>query len=187
MPEVVVADDGRWSVEGLVVQRKLIGREPTTRADWTVVGATLRQIHGLTTKYPQRPGCCIVTQLGERRVSGDADLDAVPPDVADVCIGVLGAATSAPVSVVHGDPGPTNILLSADRTVGLIDWDESRVDISEVDLAELPVPALPARARRAASLRAIAWETLNAWSLERQYAERRFRELRAALESSPSE
>jgi thiamine kinase-like enzyme len=36
--------------------------------------------------------------------------------------------------VVHGDPNPGNIRMTADR-VAMIDWDESHVDVPDLDLA----------------------------------------------------
>ena len=51
------------------------------------------------------------------------------------------------MAVVHGDPGPANIRLSADGP-GLPDWDESRVDYTDLDFAELPGDQLSASETR---------------------------------------
>ena len=46
--------------------------------------------------------------------------------VADLVLGVFSMFTDVAISVVHGDPGRSNIRISNDGTVGLLDFDESR-------------------------------------------------------------
>ncbi len=45
----------------------------------------------------------------------------------------VGAAHRTQTCVVHGDPNPGNIRMTADR-VAMIDWDESHVDVPDLDL-----------------------------------------------------
>ena len=45
----------------------------------------------------------------------------------------VGAAHGRERCVIHGDPNPGNIRMTADR-VALIDWDESHVDVPDLDL-----------------------------------------------------
>ena len=66
--------------------------------------------------------------------------------------------------VVHGDPNPGNIRITADR-VALIDWDESHVDVPDLDLALPHNAALleddthdVAAQARAASRTAVCWD-----------------------------
>jgi hypothetical protein len=42
--------------------------------------------------------------------------------------------TGRTTCVVHGDPNPGNIRMTADR-VAMIDWDESHADVPDLDLA----------------------------------------------------
>ena len=46
-------------------------------------------------------------------------------------------------AVVHGDPCAANVRVSADG-IGLLDWDEARVDHPDLDLADLPSVEVPA-------------------------------------------
>ncbi len=57
--------------------------------------------------------------------------------------------------------------------VGLLDWDESRVDHVELDLADLPNDGLVGDRLRVARTAADAWEAANGWVLEPAYARRR--------------
>jgi aminoglycoside phosphotransferase (APT) family kinase protein len=42
-------------------------------------------------------------------------------------LGVFASLADVPVSLIHGDPGSSNIRISNVGKVGLLDWDESRV------------------------------------------------------------
>lgn len=178
VPAVVPTEAGEWSAGGVVVQEWLDGRPPSSDADRLAVAATLRRLHELTAGYgPQRPGCCTVVELRRRRRSVDADVDALPRTVRGPVLRELDAAAAVPLAVVHGDPGPSNIRIDADGTVGLLDWDESRIDATWLDLAGVGVRVLePSEHARALRL-ADAWETVNGWSIERGYAEQRFARL----------
>lgn len=76
--------------------------------------------------------------------------------------GGVGTA-GRPTCVVHGDPNPRNVRLTADR-VALIDWDEANVDVPDLDLA---VPhnaaALDDEAYDAAAQARAAWEVAVCW------------------------
>jgi Ser/Thr protein kinase RdoA (MazF antagonist) len=80
-------------------------------------------------------------------------------------------------SVVHGDPNPRNIRITADR-VALIDWDESHVDVTDLDLV-LPYNAagLDGVAHDIASQAWSAWSAAVCWDDE--YAKKRLAEVRA--------
>ena len=177
VPTPVPADDGSLRVDAVSLHRWVDGREPSSEADWALVIGELRRVHREFAGHPQRPDCSTVLGLRTARSSVDADLDAVPDDVAAVCLGHLERVADSPVSLIHGDPGPDNIRITADGRVGLIDWDESRVDVSDLDLANLGVPALDGERRRLVERAADAWECLNAWVAEPGYARRRFDQL----------
>ena len=73
-----------------------------------------------------------------------------------------------------GDPRrsrPANIRITAD-SVGLLDWDEARVDHTDLDLAELPGSDLPPDRLHTAQVAATAWEAANGWTIEPSYARR---------------
>ncbi|CAN5534161.1 hypothetical protein BH24ACT5_BH24ACT5_13030 [soil metagenome] len=179
VPVPALTDDGQASSDGVVVQRWIDGREPSSNADWTLVAAELRRLHGAFAGHPQRPGCRIVTELERSSRSVDADMAILPDDVADEVLARFATLTGIAVSVIHVDPHPSNLRIAADGRVGLLDWDESRVDIVDHDLSNLGIQVLPdARQARALTL-SDAWEAINAWRTEPDYARTRLDALRA--------
>jgi hypothetical protein len=138
VPVVVPALDGRRHVDGVVVMTWLEGRPPQFE-DWRAVADTLRTVHELTVGWPQRPGSASTRQLLTAQRGGDVELSAMPADAVVACRRAWAALAGSAEAVVHGDPGPANIRIS-DSGVGLLDWDESRVDVADLDLAELPGP-----------------------------------------------
>jgi len=95
---------------------------------------------------------------------------------------VFESFAGAPTSVIHGDTHSGNVRIDSHGVVGLLDWDESRVDLAWHDLSNLGSPdnylALldPADDRRAKAL-SNAWEAANAWVIEPEYARQRLRNL----------
>jgi aminoglycoside phosphotransferase (APT) family kinase protein len=137
----------------------------------------------VTAGWPQRPGFASTRELLTAERGGDVDLTRMPADAVAACRAAWQRLAGRPEAVVHGDPGPPNIRITPDG-VGLLDWDEARVDYTDLDLAELPAAELPAtdllpselaRARRAAT----AWEAANGWTVEPSYARRQLALLRA--------
>lgn len=177
VPTPVPADDGRRLVDGVVVQRWVHGRPPTTEADWAAAADRLRALHELTAGRVQRPGCCTILELARVRRSVDADLDRMPPAAVDAVLAAIGELPPVATAVVHGDPGPGNIRLTDDGSVGLLDWDESRVDVVWHDLSNLGIPVLPEVEHRLARRLSDAWEAANGWSIEPAYARRRLARL----------
>jgi Ser/Thr protein kinase RdoA (MazF antagonist) len=175
VPSVVRSSDGHSSVGGVVVQQWLDGRRPSSASDWRLVADQLGRLHNLTAGYHQRPDCATVTDLAEHRRSVDADLDAIPADVAGRLVQVFAAFADVPVAVVHGDPGPDNLRIGPDGSAGLLDWDESRVDAIWHDLSNLGLQVLNDDDHRRAQRLSNAWETANAWTLEPEYALDRLR------------
>lgn len=178
VPKVVNAEDGRLSVDGIVVQEWLAGRPPSTKDDWFQVAGELQRLHRLTVGYEQRPGCAAVHRLRHQRRSVDADLDALPNGVADELLTIFESFDSAPVAVVHGDPGAPNIRIGDDDSVGLLDWDESRVGVTWHDLSNLGVQVLGDAEHNRAQALSHAWEAANGWLVEPGYSRRRLNELR---------
>jgi Ser/Thr protein kinase RdoA (MazF antagonist) len=174
VPGVVPAEDGRRVVDGIVVQDWLEGRRPQSQADWRLVARELARLHSELSGHHQRPGCCPVDVLRTRRRSVDADLDRMPADVVEVILDVFDALAGMPISVIHGDPMADNIRIGADGSVGLLDWDESRVDLTWHDLSNLGIRILDEDSHRRAQRLSNGWEAANAWTLEPDYARRRF-------------
>jgi Ser/Thr protein kinase RdoA (MazF antagonist) len=177
VPVAVPALDGWRQVDGVTVQTWLSGRPPA-RDDWPAVAATLRRVHHLTAEWPQRPGFASTNELLTADRGGDVDLSKMPADAVAACRHAWARLDGAPHAVVHGDPGPANIRI-AGGGVGLLDWDEARVDCTELDLAELPGRHLPPDRLNIARTAATAWEAANGWVVEPSYARRQLALLRA--------
>lgn len=181
VPLPIPTDSGADHDGGIVVQHWIDGRAPHSPADWQLVLVELQRVHQLALPtIGQRPGCCAVADLHRHRRSVDADLDAIPNDLARELAQVFSIAASHPLSLIHGDPGASNVRITDDQRVGLLDWDESRIDTRWLDLAGLG-DASPLRGpeRAAGQKLSTAWETANAWTAEPAYARRCLAELRA--------
>ena len=178
VPVPIPSADGRRAVDGVTVQRWIDGRPPASERDWRAVAATLQRLHAATREHPQRPGCVLVWELRDARRSVDADLDVLPDEVEHELVAVFDDVRAETTSVVHGDPGPGNLRLRGDGSVGLIDWDESRVDVSMHDLSNLGVVVLPPADHRRARRLSDAWESAHGWVVEPDYARGRLESLR---------
>jgi Ser/Thr protein kinase RdoA (MazF antagonist) len=172
---VIPALDGRRQVDGVVVQSWLAGERPGP-ADWAAVAATLRRLHEVTAGWPQRPGFAGTRELQHVDRGGDVDLTGMPRAVVVACRRAWARLDGVSEAVVHGDPGPSNIRVTSDG-VGLLDWDEARVDRVDLDLADLPFGALPASRLLAARDAVTAWEVAACWVVEPEYARRHLRRL----------
>jgi Ser/Thr protein kinase RdoA (MazF antagonist) len=163
VPVAIPATDGRLFADGLVVMTYVPGEPPSTEADWRRVAGTLRRLHELTRGRPQRPGWRSSTDFLHATTGTKVDLDAMPAEAVVRCRAAWARLAGRPTCVVHGDPNAGNVRLTADR-VGLIDWDESHVDVPELDLA-LPHNAagLDDDAYDVATQARAAWEAAACW------------------------
>jgi Ser/Thr protein kinase RdoA (MazF antagonist) len=177
VPMPIPTLDGRLFVDGLVVMTYLEGRPPETEADWGRVADTLRHLHRLTQGWPQRPGWRSSTDLLHAETGTKIDLAAMPPEGVARCRAAWARLAGRQACVVHGDPNPRNVLMTADR-VALIDWDEARVDVPDLDLV-LPHNAagLDGAALDIAAQASAAWEATVCWGDD--YAIKRLAEVRA--------
>jgi len=182
VPVTVPADDGRRHVDGVVVQTWLPGGEPGAY-DWPAVGKELTRLHALTAGWPQRPGFASTRDLLTAESGGDVDLTAMPPDAVPACRAAW-AALAGPHAVVHGDPCAANVRVT-DAGIGLLDWDEARVDHPDLDLADLPSAELPFDRNRVARSAVDAWEAAAGWHLEPSYARSRLAELTTRQARTP--
>jgi Ser/Thr protein kinase RdoA (MazF antagonist) len=163
--------------DGLVVMTYVDGRPPETEADWRRVADTLRHLHRLTQSWPQRPGWRSSTDLVHAETGTKVDLGAMPAEGVARCRAAWAQLTQRQRCVVHGDPNPGNIRMTADR-VAMIDWDESHVDVADLDLV-LPHNAagLDHDALDIAAQAWAAWEAAVCWDDE--HSVKRLAEVRA--------
>jgi len=177
VPVPIATTDGRLFADGLMVITYMEGGPPATEADWRRVADTLRQLHRLTEGWPQRPGWRSSTDLLHADTGTRIDLTAMPPEGVARCRAAWARLAGRQTCVVHGDPNPRNIRMTATR-VALIDWDESHVDVPDLDLA-LPRNAagLDEGAYDIAAQASAAWEAAVCWDDE--YSIKRLAEVRA--------
>ncbi|WP_207946610.1 phosphotransferase [Actinomadura sp. 7K507] len=175
VPAVVPTLDGRRHVRGVVVQEWLNGRPPA-REDWAAVATELRRLHAVTRGWSQRPGFRSTRDLLLHERGGDVDLSAMPQAAVRACREAWRGLAGVPMAVVHGDPAPGNIRVTP-SSVGLLDWDEARVDHVDLDLADLPITVLPTAQQARARAAVHAWEAACCWRIENHYARRRLADL----------
>ena len=163
VPVPIPTADRRDFADGLVVMTHVEGGPPETEADWCRVADTLRQLHRLTQGWPQRPGWRSSTDLLHAERGTRVDLTLMPPEGVVRCRAAWARLTGRERCVVHGDPNPGNIRMTADR-VALIDWDESHVDVADLDLV-LPHNAagLDDDAHDIAAQASAAWAAAVCW------------------------
>ena len=137
VPVPIPTMDGRLFADGVVVMSYVEGGPPETEADWRRVADTLRHLHRLTPGWPQRPGWRSSTDLLHAETGTKIDLGAMPPEGVARCRAAWARLVGRPTCVVHGDPNPRNIRMTADR-VALIDWDEAHVDVPRPRLGNAP-------------------------------------------------
>lgn len=176
VPLPIPTTSGRLFADGLMVMTYVEGAPPETQDDWRLVADTLRQLHRLTTGWPQRPGWRSSTDLLHAEAGTKIDLGAMPPEGVARCRAAWARLTGRETCVVHGDPNAGNVRITADG-IALIDWDEAHVDVPDLDLV-LPNNAagLNDIAYDVAAQASAAWEAAVCW--DDDYAVNRLSEVR---------
>lgn len=166
VPVPLPTTSGRLFADGVVVMTYVEGGPPETEADWRRAADVLRRLHRLTRDWPQRPGWRSSTDLLGAEVGTKVDLGAMPAEAVARCRTAWARLDGHPTCVVHGDPNPGNIRLTAER-VAMIDWDEAHVDVADLDLV-LPHDAadLGDDAYDIASQASAAWEAAVCWDAD---------------------
>ncbi len=178
VPAPIPTEDGRLFADGLTVMKYLEGGPPQIDTDWRRVADTLRALHRATEGWPQRPGWRGSTELLAAETGTRIDLTRMPAEAVLRCRAAWARLAGRARRVVHGDPNPRNIRMTAER-VALIDWDEAHVDVPDLDLGSLPGNAagLEGAALDVAAQASAAWEAAVCW--DDDYSKRRLAEVRA--------
>ncbi|WP_164738268.1 phosphotransferase [Frigidibacter oleivorans] len=171
-PGLIASAAGHLRVEGWTCEPWLPG-VPAEAADLARIAPLVDRFHRNARPLPQRPGFVAAAEAGPRTAAGDLDLPAMPGDLAAACLRAWAPLAGQPMTALHGDLGPGNILMTVDGPA-LIDWDEARRDAPLFDLAAL-MQADDAVAARAC----LAWEVAVCWHVEPARARRLARGLRA--------
>jgi Ser/Thr protein kinase RdoA (MazF antagonist) len=166
VPVPIATTSGGLFAEGLVVMSYVEGEPPETEGDWRRVADLLRQLHRLTQGWPQRSGWRSSADLLHAETGTKIDLGAMPPEGVARCRAAWARLAGRQPCVIHSDPTPGNIRMTADR-VGIIDWDESHVDVADLDLL-LPHNAadLSDGAHDIAAQAFAAWDAARCWGHE---------------------
>jgi Ser/Thr protein kinase RdoA (MazF antagonist) len=177
VPAINPTLDGERRHGDLLMLSWIDGLAPVTEGDWRMVANELRRIHHVTNNWAQRPTFRTTQALLTHDEGGDVDLSLMPDEMVALCRRAWRYISDEPTSAIHGDPRG-NVLIASSR-VFFIDWDEARADASILDLVDLPFSDAFIDERRLdrAKRAAAAWEAAAAWSIEPEYARRRFAEL----------
>ena len=191
VPTPTPTADGRLRAGRVFVSRFLPGGPPRTTEHWRAAAAVVATVHEVTRGWPQRPGAASAAALMGTTRGADVDLAAMPPSAAALVRAcwqpVLDRADATGQDdgscVVHGDLGAGALLVDGDE-VGIIDWDEARVDLPTFDLAALVAAANGAVTvpdgldQQVLADAALAWEVATCWVPEPDYARRCLHQLR---------
>jgi Ser/Thr protein kinase RdoA (MazF antagonist) len=166
VPVPIATRSGQLFADGLVVMSYVEGEPPETEADWRRVADSLRRLHRVTQGWPQRPGWRSSIDLLHAETGTKIDLGAMPSEGVARCRTAWARLAGHQTCGVHSDPTPGNIRMTADR-VGIIDWDESHVDVADLDLL-LPNNAadLSDGAYDIAAQAFAAWDAARCWGHE---------------------
>lgn len=167
-----------------MVQQRLPGRAPRDAGEWAGVVEALRVVHEVTGGWRQRPGFATSRELQMIARGGDVDLAAMPPVAVARVRRAWRPVEHGPINAIHGDLGGGNVLVDEEGAVGLIDWEECRVDVAWFDFAFVPaqVPVPVPIPREQLIMAGVAWEAATCWVPEPDYAARRLNELRLRTE-----
>lgn len=138
---------------------------PLETADRNRFTERLERFHQSATTVGQRPGFAAAHDLLTGHSGGDVDLRDMPPELVARCRNAWAAVTERPHTVVHGDANENNLLSLPGGGIGLIDWDEARVDAALFDRAVLGLETGPTEHQAAT-----AWEIAASWHIEPHHA-----------------
>lgn len=162
VPPLIQAGNGRLAPQGWTLEPYLAGGGATA-ADMAGLLPALHAFHEAVKTLPQRPGFAALADLLIERHSGDIDLETLPPDLTMQLRRAWADVATEPQTVIHGDIGPQNSLITASGPA-LIDWDEARRDHAFLDQTAL------AELTRAQARAHQALEIASCWHLEPDHA-----------------
>ena len=167
-PDLIENTDGKLVCEGVTLETFVTGN-PVTAVQLLEMLPQLQAFHQRCEKILQRPGFASSLELLHQTHGGDIDLNAMPEDLVFTCREHWAQNTGTKTTVIHGDLNPNNILIGPDGKYGLVDWDETRVDVPAFDtLALSRVAGQQLTALELALLD--AWEVVVCWLIEPEHA-----------------
>lgn len=152
---LIATATGALSAGGLTLEPLLAGH-PGTRGDLAALRPALTRFHRLARHLPERPGHPPLSILAQ----------GLPPNMARA---IRASLPRGPVSAIHGDLHPGNLIRLTSGRIALIDWEESRRDLVALDPPER------------GSAAHIAYEIAAGWHAEPARARGMARRLRRAV------
>ncbi len=149
---------------------------PLDAGDLPRLGTAMADLHRRTQGIAQRPGFAAARDLLQQTRGGDIDLGQMPEPLVAMCRAAWTVLPDDPLTLVHGDLNPGNILLTPSGHFALLDWDEARADLPLFDRM-----ALGETGDTVARTAALAYEIACCWGTEPARAHRLARDLSNAL------
>jgi Ser/Thr protein kinase RdoA (MazF antagonist) len=126
----------------------------------------LDSFHHTARQLPQRPGFRSAVDLLVEDQCCDIDLRSMPDELVERCRNAWKLLIGMPRTIIHGDINPSNILVTREGRVALVDWDESRRDVPQFDRYSV------CRDDPTFAHTALAWEIASCWAQEPERARR---------------
>jgi Phosphotransferase enzyme family len=167
-PDLIAATNGTLVVNGVTLETFIEGHVPNPQ-QLLEMQPQIQTFHDLTREVPQRPGFTSSLQLLHKTSGGDVNLNAMPNELVTLCREHWREHANQAQSVVHGDLNANNVLITNDGKYGLVDWDETRVDISDFDTQAL-LRTSGATLNSCNTTWLDAWEVAVCWQVEPEYA-----------------
>jgi Ser/Thr protein kinase RdoA (MazF antagonist) len=166
-PELIPSDGGTLVANGMTLETFIPGHHPTALPCHSLADK-LSHFHTLCQELPQRPGFASAADLLQQLQGGDIDLTRMPGALIHCCRRAWLHLQHEPTTVIHGDLNPSNIIVTPENGLALIDWDEARVDSVMFDTIALQ----PATSRSTLDAQAhLAFEIASSWQRESEYAQ----------------
>ncbi len=173
VPKLLKSTQGRYIEQGWTCEPFLAGRMFQT-GQLGGIASRLQCLQANAGELLQRPGFLAASDLIGCEFGGDIDLRVMPADIVALCRRTWSEVANRPRSVVHGDLNASNLIWTVNGGIGLIDWDEARVDATLFDdfhIGRFDPGGVEAMA-------VLAWEIASSWVLEPEYAKRMAEKLR---------
>jgi hypothetical protein len=127
VPRPIKSTRGRYIEEGWICEPFLDGRMFQTGEVRNIV-SRLQILHIRGQTFKQRPGFLAAADLIASAFGGDIDLRVMPAELVALCRRAWSQIADRSKSLVHGDVHASNLIWTKNGGVGLVDWDEARVD-----------------------------------------------------------
>jgi hypothetical protein len=173
VPKLLKSTQGRYIEEGWTCEPFLDGRMFQT-GELNRIGSRLQLLQVKARNVLQRPGFLAASDLIGCDFGGDIDLRVMREDVVALCRGAWSQIANRSRSLVHGDLNASNLIWTVNGGIGLIDWDEARVDATLFDDFHAGLHDRGGVEEMAV----LAWEIASSWLLEPEYARRMAEKLR---------